>query len=711
MNPSRSNYPPSPKTVDLSILNPSPQFRREAFKVLVSIFSFILIYLVLVSGATLLALLCGYGGFTLIVTFPKFITLMLGLGLIGVGLMVLYFLFKFIFSKSKVDRSNLLKITENDYPELFQFIRTLAADTQTPMPKHVYLSPDVNASVFYDSGFWSMFLPVRKNLQIGLGLVNVVNVSEFKAIVAHEFGHFSQRSMKLGSYVYNVNKVIYNMLYDNDDYALSLQAWANISNYFYLFAEVTGKIVAGIQSILKLQYTRINRQYMALSRQMEFHADTVAASVSGSMPLITSLKRLDACDNCYHQMLSYYNTWYKDHNRKASNIYEDHRSVLNHFAEVHNISTAHGLLQMGDSNAGIATCRVMINDQWASHPSTEERESHLRQLNIPSEETTESAWRLFRDAEGLQRKFTERLYRAIAFDATPEIIDTATFKQLFRTEVDKYALDKAYKGYYNDRRIEAFDPKEASVIRSEANALDSILTAEVLRLPAIIAGLEQEIKMLEAICDQQSSIKSFEFSNKKVHKDQAPALLDSVKQELGTQRELLLKTDREIFIFYHTLASRNGKGQEAIDGYQKMFTIAKSVDEEIKVLDDILTEVGQLYRDNVSQDMAVTIDRNMRRKEEPIRKKMRDLLVDEQYSPCLSNDQRSNIERYIASDWIYYKAPRLESEAINLFVQSMSAYGSMLSMRAFETKRQTLSRQLEIINCNVPVVPVGESVR
>jgi Zn-dependent protease with chaperone function len=39
----------------------------------------------------------------------------------------------------------------------------------------------------------------RKNLQIGIGLVNSVTVSEFKAVLAHEFGHFSQRSMKVAA--------------------------------------------------------------------------------------------------------------------------------------------------------------------------------------------------------------------------------------------------------------------------------------------------------------------------------------------------------------------------------------------------------------------------------------------------------------------------------------------------------------------------------
>ena len=48
-------------------------------------------------------------------------------------------------------------------------------------------------------------------------------MQEFKAILAHEFGHFSQRSMKVGSYVYYVNQVIFNMLYDNDSFDKMIQ--------------------------------------------------------------------------------------------------------------------------------------------------------------------------------------------------------------------------------------------------------------------------------------------------------------------------------------------------------------------------------------------------------------------------------------------------------------------------------------------------------
>src|SRR6202012_5732895 len=111
------------------------------------------------------------------------------------------------------------------------------------------------------SSFWSMFLPVRKNLEIGLGLVNSINISEFKAVMAHEFGNFSQKSMKLGSFVYNVNRVIYNMLYDNQGWSKSINSFASASRYFYFFATISVGIVQGVQVVLKKMYQVVNKKY------------------------------------------------------------------------------------------------------------------------------------------------------------------------------------------------------------------------------------------------------------------------------------------------------------------------------------------------------------------------------------------------------------------------------------------------------------------
>ena len=61
--------------------------------------------------------------------------------------------------------------------------------------------------MFYDLSLINFFFPTRKNLEIGLGLTNVLTISEFKAVLAHEFGHFAQKSMAVGRWVYTAQQV------------------------------------------------------------------------------------------------------------------------------------------------------------------------------------------------------------------------------------------------------------------------------------------------------------------------------------------------------------------------------------------------------------------------------------------------------------------------------------------------------------------------
>src|SRR5262249_11451661 len=117
---------------------------------------------------------------------------------------------------------------------------------------------------------------------VGLGLVNAINLTEFKAMLAHEFGHITQKSMKLSGYVYYSLGIIHDLVFGYDffdrmldrwrslDHAISWPAWA-----FYGVLWVLRKLLAGMfMGILFLE--------RALSRQMEFNADLMAVSVTGS---------------------------------------------------------------------------------------------------------------------------------------------------------------------------------------------------------------------------------------------------------------------------------------------------------------------------------------------------------------------------------------------------------------------------------------------
>ena len=92
----------------------------------------------------------------------------------------------------------------------------MADEIGAPKPHRVFLTSEVNAAVFYDLSLLNLIFPSKKNLIIGLGLVNVLTLSELKAVLAHEFGHFAQNSMMVGRWVYVAQQIIAHMVHVRD---------------------------------------------------------------------------------------------------------------------------------------------------------------------------------------------------------------------------------------------------------------------------------------------------------------------------------------------------------------------------------------------------------------------------------------------------------------------------------------------------------------
>lgn len=126
------------------------EFKSQATRSILSIALFIFVYLIILTLAVMLTGLCIALGALLVITKPMFITIALGIGLSSLGVLILIFLLKFVFKSHRVDRSNLIEVTEQQEPQLFNMIREIVETVGTTFPKKVYLSSEVNAAVFYD---------------------------------------------------------------------------------------------------------------------------------------------------------------------------------------------------------------------------------------------------------------------------------------------------------------------------------------------------------------------------------------------------------------------------------------------------------------------------------------------------------------------------------------------------------------------------------
>lgn len=669
----------------------SNQFKNITIKAILSIVLFIIVYLSLIFLAIGFTILTGFGGIMLIITKPAIWSLMIGAGIISMGLLILIFLIKFLFKKHEVDRSDLIEITKENEPYIFELIAKIVKEANTDFPKRIYLCPDVNAAVFYDSSFWSMFFPIRKNLMIGLGLVNSVSINELKAILAHEFGHFSQRSMKVGSYVYNVNQIIYNMLYDNESYDSLVYKWSSINGYFTFFVGIAVKIVQGIQSILKVVYEIININYMSLSREMEFHADEVAANIAGSEPLITSLMRLDLANHCYTTILNYYNEKIAE-SKVTKNIYSQQKFVLNFLANEHMLPLENDVpIITLDYLNRYNKSKLNIADQWASHPSTKDRVQKLELLNIKTNENSNvTISKLLNNTYELQTKMTEMLFSSINYVSPTLNIDDALFIEDFKNQYKSNTFSKIFNSYYDSKNPSIFDFDEIQIDSRSSNIkFEELYSNDKVDFIYTLLALENDILLIKHISDKNIKIKSFDYDGIRYSAKEIDVLLPKLEDELEELNRKILENDINIYKYFLLLATNIGKQKELKDNYQKFASIESEQKSKLEIYNRIVNATSFIYQTTpfeiIEQNMLILKDL-----EEEFKNEVKHILDSEIFQPEFTSEIKEQLLNYFGKKMLYFNVDEYYKDELNVLFNSIENFRLIVTNSHFKIKKELL---------------------
>jgi heat shock protein HtpX len=159
------------------------------------------------------------------------------------------------------------RLFAKDHPKLFSVLQSIATSTKQPLPSEVYLASDVNAWVLQRGGF--LGIGAHRALGLGLPLIQQLNTDQLKAVIAHEFGHFAKGDTALGAWLYQTRTAIVKGAEGIDERRVILR-WL-FRNYATLFFKATHSI----------------------SRQQEFIADRVAATVTSPATMQQALRAVE----------------------------------------------------------------------------------------------------------------------------------------------------------------------------------------------------------------------------------------------------------------------------------------------------------------------------------------------------------------------------------------------------------------------------------
>jgi Zn-dependent protease with chaperone function len=162
-----------------------------------------------------------------------------------------------------------VRIDPQRAPELWAEVRHLAQAAGTRPPDEIRVVPEVNAAVSEDSQLLGL-IGGRRYLYIGMPLLVTLNVSQLRAVIGHELGHYSNAHTRLGAVAFRGRLAIGGALDHLSD------------------------------SLLGLPFRAYGRLYLlvdnAASRAQEREADLIAVRVAGTQAAASALAELPVID-------------------------------------------------------------------------------------------------------------------------------------------------------------------------------------------------------------------------------------------------------------------------------------------------------------------------------------------------------------------------------------------------------------------------------
>jgi Zn-dependent protease with chaperone function len=287
--------------------------------------------------------------------------------------------FKAVFAKVGTGGFGL-RMTRRDCPRLWDALEDVADRVDTDPVNEVWLAPGSDFGVHQEGrGPFGVFGGKKRVLTIGLCVLDVLTLDEFKAILAHEYAHFSHADTFWSRFLFQVTLSLRTAMQE----MARTGGWIAYINPFYWFFWLYSK-----------SYSLLGAGF---SRSHEFLADRMACTLYGSDVFARALRKV-CTDGVHFEMVVYENIARLLRNKKAYvNMYLAFRK--------------HREEKMTDEERR-RLHRDLLDDKpsvFRSHPTFKERMEAARQLPMARASSDTPAIGMFDDPEQIERELTDFL--------------------------------------------------------------------------------------------------------------------------------------------------------------------------------------------------------------------------------------------------------------------------------------------------------------
>lgn len=335
---------------------------------------------------TLIVLVTGGGiiyGFLAIGTIPIKLVAIVGI----VTLVSVWAVVKSIFFRPKASEPGD-KLDLSEHPKLHGVLGEVAGRVGTRRVDNVYLTPGTELAVFERGGVLAQLTGrTERCLVLGAGVLDGFEVGAFKAVLAHEYGHFHNEDTAGGGFALAVRRSMLMMaisLAQGGAAAWYNPAWLFVSGFYKIFLRIS----------------------QGASRLQEILADRWAAFAYGADAFANGLRHVIARSIRFDAHAQAALSEVVDQQRALANLYR---------YRVRGKAPDEGELEKAIEEALNAE-----PSPYDSHPSPADRLAWVdalpkRDIEVSPDDSLE-VWELFSDRVALERRMTQKLRERIQRD-------------------------------------------------------------------------------------------------------------------------------------------------------------------------------------------------------------------------------------------------------------------------------------------------------
>jgi Zn-dependent protease with chaperone function len=560
-------YPPTPDDVPDELTDRPPELVRQEWFLLVGLMAFLALYLT----ATLFF---GFATLWCALSIGRYhVFAVLGLVLFGLTFLMLA---KNLFRRVEPEFEDFkIELKERDQPRLHAFVRRICDETGAEEPRAIWVIPDVNASALCPVRLKHLFVHPRYELCLGLGLINCLNLSEFKAVVAHELGHFTQGGF-VDNYVNTVRAIIANICNGQDWFDGFVQWLKDSGAPLAVLGFTLGGMLWLLRTVTFGLFQIIGRTEFRLARANEFHADLVSASIAGSDAAVQGLFKTKHGDDFFSFALDELRRA-ADHKLYSSDIYFHQHAIADLYRRKKK-EPKKGIPPRIDGPKAGRKLQVFDPDDENDgdpndyHPSGYEREENIKNefVDVPVDER--SPWLLFDDPAAIRAKMTQRYYRVVhGVGKNAALADPRAVQKFIDEEHAEITYDPKYDGSYDDRIIEPGDLDELNDLIQQDPWPDDRLRAVYEKLYSDVG--ERSETRAELVKERDALVENTGPTRGR----KARKLLKEVEAKLEKADEWFHSLDRRVYLVFVQMAYRVNEAHyyELINRYRFQLAIQR----------------------------------------------------------------------------------------------------------------------------------------